>query len=175
MPPSSRTQNSGKTLDPCALLSLPEFIREGVPEEIVEEMEFRRDAEALLTLPEFIKRYPQPELMRPPSSTDTHMRPNLSEPDFSTPPPAVRPAKNRSRSMSEPLSWLLSGSNSRSSSPIGGSTSTSRKYKSKLNRPRSSNGSVPTVHGTSAMSLDLTERLTRLHRGTGCVLCGRVS
>lgn len=165
-------QTSSKTLDPCALLSLPEFIREGVPEEIVQEMEIRRDAETLMTLPEFIKQYPQPEFMRSASSTDMDGRPDLSEPDFSTSPLAVRPAKNRSRSMSEPLSWLLSGSNSRSSSPIGGSSSTSRKSKSKLSRPRSSNGSVPTVHGTSLKPIDLTEGLTRLHRGIGCVLRG---
>ena len=59
------SQTSSRTQDPHALLTLPEFIREGVPEEIQRQMEVRREAETLLTLPEFIKRYPRPELVQP--------------------------------------------------------------------------------------------------------------
>ena len=95
---AQQQQQQPRTLDPHALLTLPEFIREGVPEEVQEEMERRRerDADALLTLPEFIKRYPKPEM----ASVE----------------PPVRPVQaKRSRSMSEPLAWLLSGSGSRSS------------------------------------------------------------
>ncbi|KAJ3554823.1 hypothetical protein NM688_g2904 [Phlebia brevispora] len=149
--PTSRTQLpsqlSSKTMDPCAMLSLPEFIREGVPEEILRDMELRRDSETLLTLPEFIKRYPQPELVRPTPSngqTISHARLNSTDPGIHGPRPAMRPGKNRSRSMSEPLAWLIPGS--RSSSPVGNGAS-GRKYRSsKLSRPKSSNGIIPTVH-----------------------------
>ncbi|THH01464.1 hypothetical protein EW026_g1221 [Hermanssonia centrifuga] len=61
----SQPQLASELQDPHALLTLPEFIREGIPEPVEERMEAELDPEALLTLPEFIKQYPQPEPVRP--------------------------------------------------------------------------------------------------------------
>ncbi|RPD54903.1 hypothetical protein L226DRAFT_535568 [Lentinus tigrinus ALCF2SS1-7] len=94
-----------RTKDPDAMLSLPEFIREGVPEGMQLKMQME-DPKALLSLPDFI-REPVPERLsqqRPPSV-------------------ALNRKKSfkglRSRSMSAPpLAWLLSSSSSpRSGSP----------------------------------------------------------
>ena len=48
-----------RTKDPDAMLSLPEFIREGVPEGVQLKMQME-DPKALLSLPEFV-REPVPE------------------------------------------------------------------------------------------------------------------
>lgn len=92
--------------DPDALLTLPEFMREGVPAESI-----RQDPRALLTLPEFVKEAPPPHLLTP-----------------STPPVVTRIKKSRSRSMSAPaLSWLRTVSRSGSSSNLKQMSGTSSK------------------------------------------------
>lgn len=107
--------------DPHAMLSLPEFIREGVPEVIQRRMDRDRDPHALLTLPEFIKETPAPDLLRPTSARPARGTsisysngiPELQEHDTLTPPVAAKAMKSsRSRSMSEPLSWFLPKSSS---------------------------------------------------------------
>ena len=132
---------STRTSDPHALLTLPEFIREGIPEHIQQRIEFRRDAETLLTLPEFIKRYPRPESLRPDGQVIDHCS---TEPGTPAPLSSTRPGK-RLRSASEPLAWLWSGSSSRSSSP--GPSILRRHRSSKLGRQISFSALVPTVHG----------------------------
>lgn len=117
--------------DPEAMLSLPEFIREAIPNDIRARM---KDPQALLTLPEFVKEEVPMDL--PPPS-----RPQ---------PPSLRSRKslsfkgNRSRSMSAPpLAWLLqSASSSRSVSPLP-----SPEYKKikTSKRPGSSSGSLSTI------------------------------
>ncbi|OBZ67871.1 Serine/threonine-protein kinase SRPK [Grifola frondosa] len=115
--------------DPEALLSLPEFIRESVPESVQLKMQLE-DPTALLSLPEFVME-PVPEgVMNP----------------MPQPPPLSRRKSSkgvRSRSMSAPLpAWLLSSSSSRSSSPIIGLDSKKPKA-SKIRRPGSSGGLLP--------------------------------
>ncbi|KAH9941869.1 HECT-like ubiquitin-conjugating enzyme-binding-domain-containing protein [Epithele typhae] len=96
-----------KLKDPHAMLSLPEFMRESVPEGMRLKMQME-DSHAMLSLPEFV-REPIPESLRP------------------SPPPTVVSRKKsfrglRSRSLSAPpLAWLLSTS-PRSSSPATPST-----------------------------------------------------
>ncbi|KAJ7742710.1 HECT-like ubiquitin-conjugating enzyme-binding-domain-containing protein [Mycena maculata] len=75
-----------RTKNPEAMLTLPEFIREAVPDTVV-----RNDPQAMLTLPEFVRDMPHP----PPPPT--------------APASAIRKKPVRSRSMSAPsLSWLRS-------------------------------------------------------------------
>ncbi|PSR99308.1 hypothetical protein PHLCEN_2v4167 [Hermanssonia centrifuga] len=150
----SQPQLASELQDPHALLTLPEFIREGIPEPVEERMEAELDPEALLTLPEFIKQYPQPEPVRPAHTprgqSISHWYLGSRQQHDESPPATVRPTKsNRSRSMSEPLSWLLSGSSSRSSSPSSASGPVLKKPRSgRLSRPKSSNDNrnIPTVH-----------------------------
>ena len=52
-----------RTKDPDAMLSLPEFIREGVPEGVQLKMQME-DPKALLSLPEFV-REPVPSRFSP--------------------------------------------------------------------------------------------------------------
>ncbi|KZT69197.1 hypothetical protein DAEQUDRAFT_727102 [Daedalea quercina L-15889] len=117
--------------DPDALLTLPEFIREAIPEPVQIKMQME-DPTALLTLPEFVKE-PIPKGLDP------------------SPPPASPRRKNslksvRSRSMSAPpLAWLLSSS-SRSSSPTTSSPTESKKPKaSRMRRVGSSVAVMPTL------------------------------
>ncbi|KAF8155876.1 HECT-like ubiquitin-conjugating enzyme-binding-domain-containing protein [Crassisporium funariophilum] len=100
-----------KIKDPEAMLTLPEFMREALP-----QSERRKDSEALLTLPEFVKESPPA---------------NESQYDFEPPElPNVKTKKRRHRSLSAPpLAWLLSSS--KSSVSGAGSTSTASKAKSK--------------------------------------------
>ncbi|KAJ6612696.1 HECT-like ubiquitin-conjugating enzyme-binding-domain-containing protein [Mycena sp. CBHHK59/15] len=78
-----------RTKNPEAMLTLPEFIRESVPETVRLE-----DPKAMLTLPEFVKEMPPPHVTSPP-----------------TPASAIRKKPVRTRSMSAPsLSWLRSSS-----------------------------------------------------------------
>ncbi|KAL7277175.1 hypothetical protein ACG7TL_009023 [Trametes sanguinea] len=97
-----------KVKDPEAMLTLPEFIRESVPEAVQLKMQME-DPRALLSLPEFV-REPLPE--------------HLSQPT-PRPPPLSRKKSfkgMRSRSMSAPpLAWLLPSS---STSPRAVSPST---------------------------------------------------
>ncbi|KAG7448532.1 uncharacterized protein BT62DRAFT_964947 [Guyanagaster necrorhizus] len=102
-----------KTKDPNAMLTLPEFIREAVPESMRVQ-----DPTALLTLPEFVKEAPPPHIIPPPLTAS-----------ISLPPPTLgrfKSKKNRDRSMSAPsLSWLRSSS-SRSASAEARSKEASR-------------------------------------------------
>ncbi|EKM57478.1 uncharacterized protein PHACADRAFT_251147 [Phanerochaete carnosa HHB-10118-sp] len=114
---------AAEIMDPHAMLTLPEFIRETIPEGIRRRMELERDPEALLTLPEFIKEHPSPEPVG--SSSIRHARglsvsctngSSRSRDENSSPTPSPATTKaikgSRSRSMSEPLSWLLPKSSS---------------------------------------------------------------
>ncbi|KAI0760508.1 HECT-like ubiquitin-conjugating enzyme-binding-domain-containing protein [Fomes fomentarius] len=112
-----------RTKDPDAMLSLPEFILEGVPEGMQLKMQME-DPKALLSLPEFV-REPVPTRFSP-------------QP---TPPPAISRRRSfrglRSRSMSAPpLAWLLNTA-SRSTSPIPeGSENEKERDKEKEKEPR---------------------------------------
>ncbi|EIW54928.1 uncharacterized protein TRAVEDRAFT_30892 [Trametes versicolor FP-101664 SS1] len=122
--------------DPDAMLSLPEFIREGVPEGMQLKMQME-DPKALLTLPELL-REPVPEHMVQPQPR----------------PPPLSHKKSfkgmRSRSMSAPpLAWLLPSS-PRSSSPgtppeLKEAKESKRSRMSRLKRPGSSSG-ISTPH-----------------------------
>ncbi|KAH8113817.1 HECT-like ubiquitin-conjugating enzyme-binding-domain-containing protein [Phellopilus nigrolimitatus] len=82
-----------KTRNPDALLSLPEFIREQVPDELQQEL----DPEALLTLSEIVKE-PPPKPLKAQPSLDTL---RMGKKHF-------RSLSKRSRSLSAPpLSWLI--------------------------------------------------------------------
>ena len=86
------------------MLSLPEFIREGVPEGMQLKMQME-DPKALLSLPDFI-REPVPERLTPQGPPPTSLNRKKSFKGL------------RSRSMSAPpLAWLLNSSSPRSGSP----------------------------------------------------------
>ncbi len=111
--PSGSARFKGK--DPEAMLTLPEFIRETIPDSVQLKMQMA-DPCALLSLPEFVKE-PVPQDYG-----------NLS----ALPPPRRwRSGKDtRSRSMSAPpLAWLMPSS-SRSSSPGATSSGESKKTRS---------------------------------------------
>lgn len=77
-----------KVKDPHALLSLPEFIRESIPESVRME-----DPRALLTLPEFVKELPPPHIINAQVPTVSRLK--------------SQSKSHRHRSMSAPtLSWL---------------------------------------------------------------------
>ncbi|KAJ3563401.1 hypothetical protein NP233_g8961 [Leucocoprinus birnbaumii] len=82
-----------RTKDPNALLTLPEFIREAVPPEMV-----KSDPRALLSLPEFVKE-PPPQ----------HLVPAEEVQDVEEPASHAAKLKKKSRNRSSsapPLSWL---------------------------------------------------------------------
>ncbi|KAF9500763.1 hypothetical protein BDN71DRAFT_1440251 [Pleurotus eryngii] len=88
--------------DPNALLSLPEFIRESIPETSLSRDE---DMDALLSLPEFVKELPPPRVL---------MKSSQSSPP--APPPPLRKKRHRVRSLSAPsISWLKSSKEMKSS------------------------------------------------------------
>ncbi|KAH9888116.1 HECT-like ubiquitin-conjugating enzyme-binding-domain-containing protein [Cubamyces lactineus] len=136
-----------RTKDPEAMLTLPEFIREGVPEAVQLKMQMD-DSKALLSLPEFV-REPLPE--------------HLSQP---TPrPPPISRKKSfkgmRSRSMSAPpLAWLLPSSSSSSpratspsTPPEGKEVKESKKSRlSRSKRPGSSSG-ITTPHWQAGLDV----------------------
>jgi ubiquitin-protein ligase E3 D len=101
------TPGRSREKDPEALLTLPEFIREAMPSQLV-----RDDPNAMMTLPEFVREVqppalPSPSLAPPPIKSSSSIG-TLSR---------IRSGKksNRERSMSAPsLSWLRSHSRSRS-------------------------------------------------------------
>lgn len=140
------------------MLSLPEFIREGVPEGMQLKMQME-DPKALLTLPELL-REPVPEHMVQPQPR----------------PPPLSHKKSfkgmRSRSMSAPpLAWLLPSS-PRSSSPgtppeLKEAKESKRSRMSRLKRPGSSSGiSTPHWQGSScALSVSVI-----VFKGTNGVL-----
>ncbi|KAL6306328.1 HECT-like ubiquitin-conjugating enzyme-binding-domain-containing protein [Sparassis latifolia] len=116
-----------KEKDPEALLSLPEFMREAVPEPSRLRMQMA-DSHALLSLPEFMK------------------EPTHSALEPLTPPPCNKSSKGyRSRSLSAPpLSWLLASS-SRPSSPGQLSESKRTKAAGKMRRVGSSVSRMPAL------------------------------
>ncbi|KAJ7691797.1 HECT-like ubiquitin-conjugating enzyme-binding-domain-containing protein [Mycena rosella] len=80
-----------RTKNPEAMLTLPEFIREALPDGVRVE-----DPKAMLTLPEFVKEMPPPHMLSPP-------------PLPTAPASAIRKKPIRNRSMSAPsMSWLRS-------------------------------------------------------------------
>ncbi|KAF9568276.1 hypothetical protein CPC08DRAFT_702699 [Agrocybe pediades] len=107
--------------DPEALLTLPEFMREALP-----ESELQKDT-TLLTLPEFV-------------SETNNLAHKLSHPDLrkQSTPPVVKQKKKRHRSLSAPpLAWLrssLSSSSSSSSSSGTLSSNAAAKGKAKANQ-----------------------------------------
>lgn len=95
-----------RTKDPNALLTLPEFIRESVPPEMI-----KSDPKALLSLPEFVKEPPPPHLNPAEEEEGQDSDSVMSQ-------VSKLKKKNRIRSSSAPpLSWLRpsssKGSNSR--------------------------------------------------------------
>ncbi|CAL1699135.1 unnamed protein product [Somion occarium] len=150
---SHTAQPSDKLQDPNALLSLPEFIREAVPEAVQRRMKLdaeELDPEAMLSLPDFVKE-PMPERLLRGSrhsrvqSYSVSAEGNDAAMDVTSPKPvkALKSVKNRSRSLSAPpLAWLLSGSSSRTSpSPNEGRKSRS----GRTSRPGSSHGRIEPV------------------------------
>ncbi|KAJ7461799.1 HECT-like ubiquitin-conjugating enzyme-binding-domain-containing protein [Mycena galericulata] len=105
-----------RTKNPEAMLTLPEFIREAVPDKNRLE-----DPKARLTLPEFVREMPPPHVLNPPSLP-------------TTPASAIRKKPVRHRSMSAPsLSWLRSSaSRSGLRSEISNSNSTPSVSQSEL-------------------------------------------
>ena len=126
----------GKVRDPEAMLSLPEFIRESIPEGVQLKMQME-DSTALLSIPEFV-REPIPE----------HA---ASQPR--TPVSRKKSFKGlRSRSLSAPpLAWLLSSPRSSSPNTPEEKDKAAKKSRrlSRANRPGSSSGiTTPTsLHG----------------------------
>ncbi|KAI0090432.1 HECT-like ubiquitin-conjugating enzyme-binding-domain-containing protein [Irpex rosettiformis] len=130
--PSHRSRSQPTLVDdthnPHALLSLPEFIREGIPDTVQHRMQLERDPEALLSLPEFMKEHPIPQSFK----------------DSQNPPAAQKVKGHRSRSMSEPLAWLLSAKPSSSSN--GSGLGIKRRGSKRHMRPESSSGtSTPII------------------------------
>ena len=133
-----------KFKDPDAMLTLPEFIREGVPHDVQLQMQMN-DSRAMLSLPEFV-REPIPEQAQGPSTPSSSNATVSRRKSF---------RQLRSRSLSAPpLAWLLNSS-PRSSSPNLPDTPESEKEGekekdsrkrlrlSRTKRPGSSSGIVP--------------------------------
>ncbi|ESK86387.1 hypothetical protein Moror_4980 [Moniliophthora roreri MCA 2997] len=100
-----------KIKDPNALLTLPEFIREAVPPDVLR----LQDPRALLTLPEFVKEVPPPHIMAKLNSSPVSPTPST----FSR-----LKKKSRDRSISAPpLAWLRSSSSKSNLNDAKASTS----------------------------------------------------
>ncbi|KAI0701041.1 HECT-like ubiquitin-conjugating enzyme-binding-domain-containing protein, partial [Cytidiella melzeri] len=140
------------THDPHALLSLPEFMREGIPDAVQHRMQLERDPEALLSLPEFMKEHPLPHSppVTPPSRKQSISQLEQSGHDLLVTPASQRVKGHRSRSMSEPLAWLLSAKPSSASSTPKSSL---KRGSSKRLRPGSSGGSAPIAEGPLALGV----------------------
>lgn len=129
-----------------------------------------RDPEALLSLPEFVKE-PVPErLLHPPKhsrgkSYSLSRREEDSSEDISAPKPVKASKKNRSRSLSAPpLAWLLSPSSR--TSPV--SNSGEKKSKSARSsrpgsRPGSSHGRIEPVQGKATLVIHNGNSKTKKH------------
>ncbi|KAK7681493.1 hypothetical protein QCA50_015585 [Cerrena zonata] len=155
-PPLERShteQPSDRMHDPNALLTLPEFMREAVPEPIQRRMRLEeRDPEALLSLPEFV-REPIPERLLHPPKHSRGKSYSLSREqddtfDISAPKPLKASKKNRSRSLSAPpLAWLLSSSSRTSPVPHSNEQKKSRSARNSRpgSRPGSSHGRIEPV------------------------------
>jgi ubiquitin-protein ligase E3 D len=111
--PSVASLNT-RTRNPDALLTLPEFIREAIPDTV----DRARDPETLLSLPEFVRENP------PPAHESAN---NLIGTSTSKLKKPFKPSRSRSLS-APPLSfaWFLPGStsNPRTPSPLSESKST---------------------------------------------------
>ena len=91
-------QNKVKDKDPEALLTLPEFMREPLP-----ESERQKDLEALLTLPEFVKEPLPTHTLQPNKLFDTITK--TRDRSFSAPPLAwLRPTSSRGSASTSNLS-----------------------------------------------------------------------
>ncbi len=87
-----------RSKDPHAMLTLPEFIRESIP-----DMLRSQDPTTMMTLPEFVKHVPPPHLVPPPMSASASLPPVPAGGTLKR----LTSKKNRDRSMSAPsLSWL---------------------------------------------------------------------
>ncbi len=135
--------------DPHALLSLPEFIREGIPDVVQHRMQLERDPEALLSLPEFMKEHPVPQVSHMSRTGRGQSVSQITDitGESHVPQSATQKLKGRrSRSMSEPLAWLLSAKPSSSSS--GSTLGLKRRGSKRQIRPGSSSGaSTPIIEG----------------------------
>lgn len=85
-----------RTKDPNALLTLPEFIRESVPPELI-----KSDPQALLSLPEFVKELPPLHLVAEDEAAPTVERSSSS----SQVSKLIKNTRTRSSS-APPLSWF---------------------------------------------------------------------
>ena len=121
-----------KIKEPEALLTLPEFMREPLP-----ESEGQKDLEALLTLPEFVK--------EPVPSYISHSNLEKEKRKFFETKTTTK--RNRSSS-APPLAWFRSTSSRGSSSPSNSGSSDSLKGKSKC----------PQTDGEIVPLLDLSAR-----------------
>ncbi|KDR80336.1 hypothetical protein GALMADRAFT_242712 [Galerina marginata CBS 339.88] len=107
-----------RTKDPEALLTLPEFMREPLP-----QSERQKDANALLTLPEFVR-----------ESIPPHMaQPDQEEAIVSPKTLKIKEDKRRRSLSAPPLAWLRSSS-SRLSLSSSSNSSSSSKGKSKASQ-----------------------------------------
>ena len=104
-----------KMKEPEALLTLPEFMRESLP-----ESERQKDLEALLTLPEFVR--------EPIPSHISHSNLEKEKGKFLE---TKTPTKRDRSSSAPPLAWFRSTSSRGSSSPSNHGSSDSLKGKSK--------------------------------------------
>lgn len=150
--------------------------------------ERERDPEALLSLPEFVKE-PMPErLLHSSNSNSKHTRGKsyslsrreeddmVDMSDISAPKPIKALKKNRSRSLSAPpLAWLLSSSSRTSPVPKEGEQKKSRSTRSSRpsSRPGSSHGRIEPVQGNLMNSMFPMMIDARLCRAFGRQLrCG---
>lgn len=125
--------------NPDAMLTLPEFMRESLPMEVIQA-----DPQAVLTLPEFM-REPMPPAMGP----------TLIAPSAETASKRLL----RSRSMSAPsLAWIFGQSPSPKSPSPGPSE---KKSHHRRKRPGTSSGSISVSSGRSCSPITWIFQLTR--------------
>lgn len=141
---TSRSTSATKMHDPNALLTLPEFIREAVPEAVNERMHMNER----ISLPDFVKEPIPQQVTRTRhsriQSVSVANEATISESGFaevmSRPSSKTgKPKTHRSRSLSAPpLAWLLSNGPTRSTSPAKAS---------RASRPGSSHARLPSLEG----------------------------
>ncbi|THH28586.1 hypothetical protein EUX98_g5594 [Antrodiella citrinella] len=141
--PSSRSAAGVKMQDPHALLTLPEFMREAVPDAVSERMHMNER----ISLPDFVKEAVPQQFTRSRHSRIQSVSEMIgaSIPDsapadvstmYRTPSKSGKHKNLRSRSLSAPpLAWLLQNNISRSASPAKTSTT----------RPGSSHGRLSSL------------------------------
>ncbi|TCD70683.1 hypothetical protein EIP91_002058 [Steccherinum ochraceum] len=139
-----RSSSATKMQDPNALLTLPEFIREAVPEAVNERMHMKER----ISLPDFVKEPIPQQVTRARhsriQSVSVANEAAISESDsadvLGTSRPSSKtgkPKNHRSRSLSAPpLAWLLSNGPTRPTSPAKAS---------RTSRPGSSHARLPSL------------------------------